>query len=347
MLSRMGVGSLAEAEALFEVGRAQDALEVVAAELAARPDDVMALLLATRCHLKLREPGYAVSAATTALGYAPDDLDAMVLTSLAYTAAGDSERAAQHAQQAIEAWPREPGGYQAFAYARLSQKRYAEQVRAAAATVLEMQPLDPDAHVLAARAEMYPGRLRPGPLARRRARAQLLRALELDPTHLTAMQESAALAAMGWGFARGLRGSARVLQTSPFEYAPKGAIAYIFRRLIWLVHILIILAFFGCLFAWLAGTPAAMRAIAGGAALIVALLLVTIRWQLGSSAAAHLRAFPRRDSAGAAWIVALILAVTLLNVGSWVPGAVGLLALAKILIWIGVALSWVPRRFET
>lgn len=170
-----------------------------------------------------------------------------------------------------------------------------------------------------------------------------MKAAELG--NVEALQEIATLAALGWGFARGLRGSAEVLQISPFEQAPLGAVAYIFRRLIWLVHLLIIVAFFGCMFASFDESFTVMRVFAGSAALAM-VLLANIRWQLGRSAAAHLRAFPRRDSPGIAWLACLVLAVICLNIASWVPGMIPVLALAKILIWVGAALSWVPQRFK-
>lgn len=343
----MGAASLSKAEGLLDLGRPRDALTAAGGVLAAAPADVEALLLACRCHLQLEEPGLAVSAATTALAHAPAEPAAWVLASLSYTAAGDPDRAAWHAEQVIAEWPQLPGGYWALASARLNQSKFGAQARAAAARAVEMQPQDPDAHVLAARAEMYPRRGRPGPSARQRARAHLERALELDSTHIEAMQEIAALAAMGWGFGRGMRGSAEVLQVAPFEQAPLGAIAYIFRRLIWLVHIIIIVAFFGCLFGSLGGSLVAMRVSAGVAAVVLLWLLWNIRWQLGRSAAAHLRAFPRRDWSGTAWLGCLVLAVVCLNLGSWMPALVPVLALAKILIWAGAVLSWIPRRFVT
>ena len=305
-----------------------------------------ALLLAARCHLQLEEAQYAVSAATAALARAPEDADAWILTSAAYTAVDDPDRAAWHAEQVIARWPQLPGGYWTYATARLNQAKFGTQVRAAAAQVVAMEPLHPGAYVLAAQAEMYPRRSRPALSARRRARAHLSRALELDPHHVEALQEVANLAALGWGFARGLRGSAEVLRMSPFEQAPLGAIAYIFRRLIWLVHLLIIGAFFGCLIASLSESFATMRVFAGLAALVMILLLVNIRWQLGRSAAAHLRAFPRRDWSGVAWLGCLVLAALLMNIAAWVPAAVSILALAKILIWVGAALSWIPQRFR-
>lgn len=343
----MGAAGLSKAEALLDLGRPRDALTAAGGVLAAAPADVEALLLACRCHLQLEEPGFAVSAATTALAHAPAEPAAWVLAALAYTAAGDPDRAAWHAEQAISEWPQLPGGYWALVAARLNQSKFGAQARAAATRVVEMLPHNPNAHVLAARAEMYPRPGRPGPSARRRARAHLERALELDPTHVEALQQIAVLAAMGWGFGRGMRGSAAVLRVSPFEQAPLGAIAYIFRRLIWLVHIIIILAFFGCLFGSVSGSVLTMRVSAGVAAAVLVWLLWNIHWQLGRSAAAHLRAFPQRDWSGTAWLGCLVVAVVCLNLGSWIPAWVPVLALAKILIWAGVALSWIPRRFDT
>lgn len=341
----MSVANLSRAEALLEIGRPRDALAVVGSVLAGDSQDVDALLVAARCHLELAEPRYAVSAATAALAQAPGYPDAWMLASAAYMAADDPDRAAWHAQQLMTRWPQLSAGYRAFASARINQVTYGAQVRSAAAQVMEMEPLDPESHVLAAQAEMYPRLGRPHLSARRRARAHLVRALELDPHNVEALQEIATLAALGWGFARGLRGSAEVLQISPFEQAPLGAVAYIFRRLIWLVHLLIIVAFFGCMFASFDESFTIMRVFAGSAALAMVLLLANIRWQLGRSAAAHLRAFPGRDSPGIAWLACLVLAVICLNLASWVPGMIPVLALAKILIWVGAALSWVPQRF--
>lgn len=341
------VDELSRADALLDLGRPRDALVVAAQVLAADPGSTDALLLAGRCHLQLGEAGHALSAARTALAGAPLEPGAWVLTSLAYTAAGDAAQAVRHAEQAIAQWPQLPGGHWALAAARMNGGRHRGQARASAARVVDMQPLDPDSHVLAAQAEMYPGRLRPGPAARGRARMHLRRALELEPTHLEARQELAVLAAMGWGFSRGMRGSAEALRESPFDQAPLGAIAYIFRRIIWLVHTIIILAFFGCVFGSAAGSVVAMRASAGVAGLVMMLLLANICWQLGRSVGAHLRAFPRRDWSGAAWIGCLIVAVVCLNMGSWFPRMVSMLVLAKILIWVGAALSWIPRKFET
>lgn len=245
----MAVVNLSKAEALLEIGRPRDALAVVGSVLAGDPQDVDALLVAARCHLELAEPRYAVSAATAALAQAPGYPDAWALASAAYIAAEDPDRAAWHAQQIMTRWPQLSAGYRAFAAARINQATFGAQVRAAAAQVMEMEPLDPGSHVLAAQAEMYPRQGRPNVPARRRARAHLVRALELDPHNVEALQEIATLAALGLGFARGLRGSAEVLQISPFEQAPLGAVAYIFRRLIWLVHLVIVVASFGCMFA--------------------------------------------------------------------------------------------------
>lgn len=343
----MGVGSPERAEALLELGRAREALSVVASVLANQPGDTGALLVAARCHLQLEEPQRALSAATTALSRDPAQPLAWTLASLAHTQAGRRDAAVWHAEQAVARWPQLPAGYYALVLALLNQRGSNERARATAAHVLQMEPLEPSAHVLAAQAEMYPGRFRPGPAARYRARAHLVAALELDPSDLEARQELANLAALGWGFTRGLRGSAQSLQLAPLEEAPLGAIAYIFRRLIWLVHLIIVVAYVGCLIGSASENPVVMRIAASTAAVVLVLLLWNIRRQLGRATGAHLRAFPRRDWSGTAWLGSIVLAVVCLNLGSWVPALEPVLALASPLIGLGALMSWIPREFRT
>jgi tetratricopeptide (TPR) repeat protein len=278
---------LAAAEALLEVGRAEDARRRVVAALGEDPGNPEALCLLARCHIKLDDQAAALDAATAAVAADPTRAQAHILRGSALVALGRAPEALAAAETAIELAPDRPAAHLVRALALFNTFRR----KAAWAALHEVTRLAPHW----AEAYAIQGSLHHTMHNYRRARRSYKQALALNPDHTDAIEGLGHLALRSGKLGAAVRqfGAAAAL-------SPTGATAAagVDRALAGLYGWGFLAAWFALVPLAVAGQYPAAWAIAGGvlAAYAVGLLLFWRRVpvRLRTAARARLATDPRQ-----------------------------------------------------
>ena len=282
--------------------------------IAAAPESVEALCLLGQSHLALRERVAGCRAAEAALRIAPDSEWAHRLHSLALTQLGRHGEAVAAAREAVRLapWLAETHRHLAGALIEVPGPFAADEARAAAEHALQLAPHAAASHVTVGVAAGRQGR-------RRDERDAYRRALELDPTNATALNN---LAAVDVGRGR-LAGASRfltgALRQDPHQPQALANLDVVVTQVV--RRLTVVLAFGGLGLALMVagspgGDPAAWWAcaLAGVGVLAVAALVGwhTLR-HLPPGARRHVRGWPRRVR-GADRLVAAVFCAALVAV---------------------------------
>ncbi|MFC9426549.1 tetratricopeptide repeat protein [Streptomyces sp. NPDC056987] len=179
---------VARAAALMELGRNDEAKEVLGRRLAEDPDDRDALVTLARCHLDARTFQGTVDATDRVLALDPDDHGALVVRTYGLRRLGRPEEAEIAARAAIRVSPESWRGHAALSEAvGAYQPRWPETLEAAAHAV-RLAPEEPFAHYTMWKAALLNGR---GDIRRQ----AVLATLRIDPDDAWALEEHAALQA--------------------------------------------------------------------------------------------------------------------------------------------------------
>lgn len=180
--------SLAQGEALLDVGRPAEALRVLTLAAAQDPDNPRLHCLIALAHIRLNQPDAATDAAERAVALDPDQEWSHRLVSVASIQTGNVVRARREAEEAVRLAPGLPEPHQHLARTlvrtrpkrgrrRLSEGRRAAEV---AARAIELAPNHPGAYEAAGYVACSRGRLRT-------ARRYFERTLQLDPDNVVAL----------------------------------------------------------------------------------------------------------------------------------------------------------------
>jgi len=179
------VAVLERARALLDVGRPGEALRLLSAHVASVPDDAAALCLTALCQLRLDQPEAAEQAASAAARLTPQDEWPHRLRSCALRELGRIREAVAAAREAVRLAPDAWEPHVELATALLATRWQKRQAYPVAKRAVELAPEEANAHVALGVACSARGR-------RREERAAYLRALELDPGHVLALNNLAA-----------------------------------------------------------------------------------------------------------------------------------------------------------
>ncbi|MET9887391.1 tetratricopeptide repeat protein [Streptomyces sp. NPDC006430] len=142
--------ALQHADALFDLGRYEQAAALAAQHLAADPDDATALVLLARCRHRLGDEQQALTTVEQALRVAPESVSAWLMHTHVLLALKEYEQAESSARRAVELAPQYWGSHYTLGIVldravRGKRKRAAyESARTAAA----LAPEESDAHFL-------------------------------------------------------------------------------------------------------------------------------------------------------------------------------------------------------
>jgi len=176
------VQGLAEARALLDVKRYDEAASVLARAVAADPDNSQAWCLLAAAHLGAGRHAETVTAAGRASALAPADDWPHRLASIAQRHQGKTGVAIGSANEACRLTPGEWRAYICLAQAQLAEGVDLVAAQRSAAFALRLAPDEPDAHFTVGQVCYAQERWDT-------ARAHQERALALDPTHSGALNE--------------------------------------------------------------------------------------------------------------------------------------------------------------
>lgn len=164
------------------------ALTVLAPVIAANPTHARALCIVAVCHLGLRDPATALSAANSAAAAAPDDEWAARLQSASLRALGRGKQARVAADRAVRLAPMNSFAHVERAQADVSARRLTKPGKASAAQAVRLAPGHADVHVTMGNVWLVQGQ-------RGKAEAAYREALRIDPNNVAAQHNLANLAA--------------------------------------------------------------------------------------------------------------------------------------------------------
>ncbi|MFG2331048.1 tetratricopeptide repeat protein [Streptomyces sp. NPDC048604] len=142
--------ALQQAEALFDLGRYEQAAALAAQHLAGHPDDATALVLLSRCRHRLGDEEQALTAVEQALRVEPESVSAWLMHAHVLLALKEYKQAESSARRAVELAPQHWGSHYTLG-AVLSQGARGKHRRAAyesARTAAALAPEESDAHLL-------------------------------------------------------------------------------------------------------------------------------------------------------------------------------------------------------
>lgn len=173
--------SLQQAEALFELGRWEQALGAFEEHLAQNPEDSHALCMTARCFLNLELYGKASEYASAAIAASPDNSYAHYIQSFVFYVRNLDVDARRAIETALELEPTNPSFHVMIARLEAKGSRWAAALEAAE-TALQFDPHNSDAQIV-----------RSGALVRLRraeeAEVVLQSVLESDPENEDALTE--------------------------------------------------------------------------------------------------------------------------------------------------------------
>lgn len=209
-MTDVGFAAQQRAGTLMDVGRHDEAVQVLRGVLADQPQHAGVLFLLARCHRVLGQYAEAMRLIDEALGFAATQEHLLVEKARILLAADQPAYAATAAHTALERSPRlwEAHALLAEALLTLGDPTRVVVARRHANTVLVLAPQVPTAHLLDARLHTRMGRLRA-------ARAACGRALALDPSCEPALHQLALLDARQDLAGRALRGFTATLAADP------------------------------------------------------------------------------------------------------------------------------------
>lgn len=284
---------MARASSYVDLGRWRDAAVELGLVLAAQPQSAEALCLLAQCLLHLGDDEEARRAAESALTVAPDSEWAHRLRSLVLQRQGRHQEAVAAAWEAVRLAPQLADTHSRYAAALIQLDGPPDEARAAADRAVMLAPHSPGAHVVQGVAAGRQGRVI-------EERDAYRRALELDPTHATALSNLAALDANRGRLGGASRFLTAALRNDPHHETALALLDVVGVRLLRRLTVVTMLA--GVLTALLAvadseGADVAwwMRALAGLGTIAVCTLVAraTLR-HLPAGAQLHLRGLPRR-----------------------------------------------------
>ncbi|MET9952527.1 tetratricopeptide repeat protein [Streptomyces sp. NPDC006339] len=142
--------ALRRADALYDLGRYEQAAALLARHLAGEPDDATALVLLARCRHRLGDEQQALATVEQALRSAPDSVHAWMIRTHILLTLRQYEQAEQSARRAVELAPQYWGSHYTLGTVldrsvRIERKRAAYD---AARTAVSLAPEEADAHFL-------------------------------------------------------------------------------------------------------------------------------------------------------------------------------------------------------
>ncbi|MFI8521610.1 tetratricopeptide repeat protein [Streptomyces sp. NPDC085481] len=142
--------TLQQADALFDLGRYEQAAALAAEHLGRDPDDATALVLLARCRHRLGDEQQALAAVEQALRVEPESVSAWLLHTHVLLALKEYEQAEGSARRAVEIDPQYWGSHYTLGIVldrsvRVERKRAAYE---AARTAVALAPEESDAHFL-------------------------------------------------------------------------------------------------------------------------------------------------------------------------------------------------------
>ncbi|MEU8621622.1 tetratricopeptide repeat protein [Streptomyces sp. NPDC048623] len=141
---------LVQADALYDLGRYEQAAEAAARHLAAHPDDASALVLLARCRHRLGDEAQALDLVEQALRAEPDSVGGWLMRTHVLLTTRQYERAEESARRAVALAPHFWATHYTLASV-LDRSVHAERKRAAyesARTAVSLAPEESDAHFL-------------------------------------------------------------------------------------------------------------------------------------------------------------------------------------------------------
>jgi Flp pilus assembly protein TadD len=183
----MKAGVTEIARALVQANRPADALKALAPHLASSPDDVDALVVASLAQLGTGRDADALISAARAIAIRPDDPDAWQALSRARLATGDGAGARSAARQVVNLVPDSWHAHAGVAGVDVDSGGASGESYAAALEAVRLAPEQPTAHVAVGAVAF---RLRRLDIAERAYRE----ALRLDPDNETARHDLAVIA---------------------------------------------------------------------------------------------------------------------------------------------------------
>ncbi len=286
---------MARAASYADLGRWDDATTELALVLAAEPHSADALCLLAQCRLHLDDDVEAGRAADAALAVAPDNEWAHRLRSLAVQRQGRTREAVLAAWEAVRLAPHVADVHARYANALIADNAPPDMARAAADHAVALAPHAASAHVVQGVAAGRQGR-------RVEERDAYRRALELEPSHATALSNLAALDADRGRLGGASRFLTAALRNDPHHGTALALLDIVGVRLLRRLTVVTVLG--GLVTAGLAladreddGATWWMRGLAGLATVAVCVLVAraTLR-HLPAGARLHLRVLPRRLS---------------------------------------------------
>ncbi|MFI5980642.1 tetratricopeptide repeat protein [Streptomyces sp. NPDC051555] len=142
--------ALQQADALFELGRHEQAAALAAEHLAGAPDDATALVLLARCRHRLGDEQQALTTVEHALRVAPESVSAWLLRTHVLLALTEYERAEGSARRAVELAPQLWASHYTLGIAldRGVRRKHKRAAHESARTAVALAPEESDAHVL-------------------------------------------------------------------------------------------------------------------------------------------------------------------------------------------------------
>ncbi|WP_137989373.1 tetratricopeptide repeat protein [Streptomyces vilmorinianum] len=142
--------AMERADALFDVGRYEQAAALVAGHLATEPDDATALVLLARCQHRLGRERDALDSVERALRAEPDSLPGCLMRTHILLALKEYEEAERSARHSVELAPHYWGSHYALGTVldRSVRKERRREAYEAARTAVALAPQESDAHFL-------------------------------------------------------------------------------------------------------------------------------------------------------------------------------------------------------
>lgn len=209
---------LERAEALLDLGRVDEALDLARRTALADPSSARAEVIVAACHLRREESERAVHHAARAAALAPEWAEPHRVRCLALLAMGHRREAEAAAVRTVQLVPFSPSAHTVHAIALTEQERRSDEAWAAMERALELAPDDPSVRINASYVAARIGRWA---VAEEHAQA----ALALHPDDPTALQNLGVALAK-----RGRPGAALGYLAASARAEPSGSAAESARR---------------------------------------------------------------------------------------------------------------------
>ena len=295
------------AQQLYDLGRAAEALDVVARILATRPDNAEGLRLAALCLSAVGRQDEAVQVAQAAVAAEPDSEHGRRVLSHMHYKRGEFRLAANIALEATKLAPNEWRGHMLLA--RCVCHFDPPRAIAPAERSRALGPDSPDTHFACALAYQALNRTED-------ARNAYLKVLELNPQHAMALNNLAVLDRSAHRWTRALQGFRRALSSDPHQDLARRNIDSILLSRVWRLTWLSVLAVDAVnAFAPVLGTLG-QRLL--GAALVAILLLGSAHsvWSARRAVGSYAWRFLRGDRRVLLCITLLVASVTYITLGT-------------------------------